>query len=262
MELALKKIFAYTILVAAFVAAAPAVAGSEYLEAHPGYLQSVENERHRVAKEIVIVPPDTSAEASLRDRIFNDELTREFQRKYEDRFGRTQTEQFTATSRFYETERQLYTNRTVEEEFYEQQKFGNFMMKRLTEYHVDRYMRSNPSVRPMYELKERMSNLNLQVRKNYKVKIKYSLSSNDLDLYLENPYKIENRISWRSSDETALVLGYPVTKTITFKSDYVIEKDNWVVSGVKRLDRNWSTSLTNSKTDIENKVLLGLNWRG
>lgn len=260
MKLALLKAL-ISVLIGLFVAAPLSWAGVQFLEPHPGYLESVENERYRVAKEVVIVPPDAPAEASLRDRIFNNELTREFQRKYEDRFGRTQAEQFTVTSRYYETERQPHTNRTVVEEYDEQQRFGNFMIKRLTEYHVDHYMRSNPSVRPMYELKERMSNLNVQVRKDYRVKVKYSLSSNDLDLYLDNPHNIENRISWRGSDETALVLGYPVTKTISVKSDYVLEKDHWVVSGVKRLNRNWSTSLTNSQNEIENKVLVGLSWR-
>lgn len=240
-----------------------ASANSELLKSHPGYLQSVEGERYRVAKEVVIIPQQESGEASLRDKIFSDKLTVEFKQRYEDRFGRTQVEQLTnVSSRYYELEKLSETNRTVVENQEEQERFGSYMVKRLTEYHVDQYMQNNPAARPVYQLKERVSNLDLQVKKDYKVRFKYSLSSGDLDIRLDNPQNIDNRISIRGSNETAIVLGYPVTKTISINSDYIIENNNTVLSGVKRLNNNWSTSLTGTSNDTEDKFLIGLGWSG
>lgn len=240
-------------------------AGSEYLQAHPGYLSTVGGERYRVAKEVLIVPPQEDEGPSLHEQIFDEEITEDITRRYEDKFGRTRAQQYTdlsITTRFYADERFPDINRTIEENQEEQRKFGNFFIKRLVEHHVDNYVKTNPKTRPVYELKEKVSNLNVTVKDQYKLRFKYSLSSGDTDIYLKNPYDLENRISIRGSDETAIVLGYPISKTIRLKADYIIENSHSILSAVKRLNGGWTTSITSTNNDEENKVLWGFSWSG
>lgn len=233
-------------------------------DSNPGYISDVSYERQNLALEVVILPPDEQDEKSLSEKIFTEKVTKEFQMRYEERFGQTRTEQFISIpSRFFETQVQPGQYRTLQEEVLEQRRFGNFMIKRLIEVHVDKYMKENPSARPVYELKEKLSNVDVQVRPGYKFKFKYSLSSNEFDVLMENPQKIYNKVSIRmGTNETLVFLGYPITKTINLVSNYNLDSEDVAVSGVKQLNQYWSTSLTGSNTEIEgDKIILGLGWR-
>jgi len=210
---------------------------------HPGYLEDVTDERSHLAKEVVILPPEEKNEVSLRDQIFTEKVSREFKMRYEERFGQTQVEQVKAIpQRFFETEILPGQFRTAEEDAQQQRAFGSFMMRRLVEVHVDKYMRESPSARPVYELKEKVSNLDVQVKPGYKFKFKYSLSSNDLDLSMENPYKIRNKITFRmgggasAGADTLLFFSYPYSKEVELLSSYSVERNEVVLSGLKRLN--------------------------
>lgn len=234
------------------------------LDAYPGYLSDVTNERYQVAEEVVILPPQDDGTNTLSDKIFTEKITKEFQEKYEQKFGQTGAEQiFSMPTRFLEVEIKPGQYRTAEEEADEQKKFGSYMAKRLIEVHVDNYMKNNPAARPVYELKEKMSNLNVQVKPGYKAKFKYSLSSNDLDLSVENPMNISNKISYNmGSGDPILYLGYPISKKINLLSNYHLESNEYSLSGVRKLNAQWSTSLTGSNSITEgDKIIVGLSWQ-
>jgi hypothetical protein len=240
------------------------------LAQHPGYLSDTSDEKYQVSREVVIVPMGASGELSLRDKIFSEKITKEFKRKYEERFGRTQAEQvFNTPSQFFETEIQPGVFRTADEVAAEQRKFGNYMIKRTVEHHVDRWMKESPSARPVYELKEKISNVNVEVRPGYKARIKYSLSSNEMSVNVKNPHNISNRLyTDLSSNEVALFLGYPVTKKVRVQADYNFESENYSISGIRRLNQYWSASITGleaKQTDptLEpvRQAILGLSWR-
>lgn len=241
----------------------------EYDSSHQGYLTSVKDERYELSQEIVIVAPPESKEPKLSEQIFTEKLTTDFQEKYENEFGRTEAQQIQVTpSRFFDKEMKPGEYGTEEEYVAKQQKFGNYMTKRLAEYHIDNYMRNTPSTRGVYEAKEKLGNMSIETKKGYKTKFKYSISSNQLEMNVENPYKIETRLilykiqNLGSKDQATLSsLGYNVTKTIKFVTDYATEDSKFSVSGVKRLKGNWSTSLTASKSYIEDKIILGLAWK-
>lgn len=240
-------------------------------EQHPGYLSDTSGERYQVSREVVIVPPESKSETSLRDKIFAEKLTKEFTQRYEERFGRTRAEQiFSTPSQFFETEVQPGIFRTADEDAQEQKDFGSFMLKRTVEYHIDRWMKESPSARPVYELKERISNVNVEVRPGYKLRFKYSLSSNDMDIYLKNPYSIENRLRLRMGSgfgpsdvkQTVVYLGYPVTKKVRMRTDYTVENQDYNVSAIRQLGNRWSTSVTGGETvSTGERVLVGLGWR-
>lgn len=237
---------------------------------HPGYLADVEGERNQVSREVIISMPPERVEPTLSERIFNQKLTEDFQREYEHRFGRTEAEQIISVpSRFFETEIRPGSFVTSEEEAEQEKKFGEFMIKKLIEHHVDAFFRENPTVRPVYEIKERVSNVDVEVRQGYKVKVRYSLSSNNVDLYTENPYDIHNRVSLRMNpssfgpgdvQEVRYLLGYDFTKNFTAYTEYDTFENKSSLIGVRRLGPRMSTSLTGSTSSVEDRVIVGFSW--
>ncbi len=241
----------------------------EYDSGHQGYLSSVKDERYELSQEIVIVAPPESTEPRLADQIFTERLTTDFQERYETQFGRTEAQQIQATpSRYFDKELKPGEYVTEEEYVNKQRQFGNYMTRRLAEFHIDNYMRSTPSTRGVYAVKEKLGNMSISTKKGYKTRFKYSISSNQLEVNVENPYQIETRLilykieKLGSSDQATLTsLGYNVTKTIKFVTDYATEDSKFSMSGVKRLKGNWSTSLTGSKSSTDDRVIVGLAWK-
>lgn len=230
------------------------------LDLHPGYLASVKEERTQLSTEIVILPQEESEEIPLQDQIFTDKLTRDFRDRYERNFGRTQAQQFQSIpSRFFEKD--LGNGQFVSEEEYvrRQQRFGNYMTRRLIEYHTDRYMKETPSGQKIYKVKESISNVTVKTKTGFRYKFRYNIASNDIDLKIENPYGVDTKVTFESSN-TILTMGYPISKTVRILSDYSADNSEFNLSGIKALKNGWSTSLTGTASEIEEKVILGFNW--
>lgn len=227
---------------------------------YPGYLESVSEERSRLSTEIVIMPLVESTGPTLHDQIFSEKLSRDFRDRYERDFGRTQGEQIQQIpSRFFDKDLgngQFITN---EEYTRRQEKFGNYMSKRLVEFHADKYMKDTPSGQRLYKFKEKVSNVTVETKKGFSYKFRYNLASNDLTLKVDNPYDVDSRVILEGSN-VRLSLSYWTSKTVQLLSDFHSQDNLLVLSGVKRLKRNWGTSLTASSSDIEDKFIVGLSW--
>lgn len=244
----------------------------------PGYLDSVEQERRSRQVELTVVSAPSEDRDPLRERIFNDRLSREFQAQYEQRFGRTQAErQLFTPNRFAEYEYSSILSVSFVEDQENKQRFGEYMMRRLVEYHVDDYAKSNPSVRPVYELKDRIANVDMEVRPNYKFRFRYSYSGNYVDVFFENPLGVDTRLSLMMDpgsfgptqiNESILSLRYPLDRNITVSYHYKLEQGVWSLIGERRLSSSLSATLSGATysegTDGEdvrqNLVLLGLSW--
>jgi hypothetical protein len=260
MAWALFKCFFSSVLLL-LLAAAPAFASE--LDAHPGYLISVEGERYQLSREVIIMPDTVAERLTLNQRIFTDKLSKDFQSRYEDQFGRSQAEQLDAIPmRFYERELKPGVYVTEEQYIEKQQRFGNYMGKRLLEHHVDNYMRENPEARPILELKEKVSNVSMTVKQGYKVRFKYSFSGNYLDVKLENPYNIEAKVTLEDmgDDDAIASLGYPVTKSIKIVADYRDYRDQSTLSATKTLSPKLSTSVSALSNNLENKGIVSVRW--
>lgn len=250
----------------------------------PGYLQSVAKERNLTEEEFVLVPPPpppATASMIMGRPIFDAKLSREFQTRYEEKFGRTDAE------RIYNTNNQfaLYDypsgkQETVEAHEKNQMKFANYMLRRLTEHHADQYAKSNPDIRPIYELKDRISNVNVQVRKGYKMHIKYSYSGNFLDIRMDNPYDVDTKLSMQMSDgfgpghieRTILSLVYPISEKTSIAAHQEWDQSaGTTLIGTRKLTSTLSTSLSTAvHTPVDRDdpdsgprhdlVLLGLTW--
>lgn len=250
----------------------------------PGYLSSVENERKLKEEEIVLIPtpPPPSGGVLFGRPIFDARLTREFQAQYAVKFGVIEAERNLGSSnQFALFDYPGGKQETIEAHEKNQRKFGEFMFRRLLEHHVDQYAKSNPDIRPIYELKDRIANVNVQVRKDYKLKINYSYSGNYLDFNLENPYDVATKLHFEmgsgfgpsSVDRTILSLGHSLSKVTSVAAYQEFDRVSTASTlvGVRRLTKVLSSSISasiNTLVDRDEPVtsqrhdiyLVGLTW--
>ncbi len=265
-------------LIFIFAIGFPALADDEakpqIFGAHHGYLFEVTEERNRRDIEMVMLQPPPEPKKQLKEVIFNEKLSREFQQQYEYRFGQSQAEQvFNTVAR--SDEYTYYTGRNVTVQEYQkyQREFAEYMGRRLTEYHVDNWVKNDPDLRPVYEFKDRVSNLDVQMRKGYKLKWKYNFAGPNMDIRLENPYDVTCKVRVEmngiisSPEELIYTLGYPVNKKVTVTAVHRQMDGVYQLVGTRRISRNLSTSLTAS-TDTKERgptvkqdlILIGFAW--
>lgn len=163
-----------------------------------GYILSLEEENEREYTEIIlpIGPLPQLPYKTWFQRIFDDdELAKEFADRYQRQFGRTEAEQaqsvanpfikidvvdingavFRGTAIDYQNQRQL---------------FAEYMIRRMFEHNLDKFVKSNPSLRTAYEIKERVSHAEVSVSPGYSLALNYSFSGNTLQIRPINPFFI------------------------------------------------------------------------
>ena len=251
--------------------------------ARPGYLASVAKEREQRDVEMVLIsaPPATEEGTLFGRPLVDPKLTREFQTQYEIKFGRTEAERnYNNSNRFafFEYPGGKQEDLMAHEE--QQQQFANYMIRRLTEHHADQYAKSNPDIRPVYELKDRISNINVQVRQGYKLRFKYSYSGNYLDVRLENPYDIATKVSFQMSsgfgpsnvERTIYSASYPVSKITTISAFQEVDvRTSTSFVGSRKLNKTLAATVTAAyavpvdrdvwqTTPRQDLFLLGLSW--
>ncbi len=161
-----------------------------------GYILSLDEEKEREYTEIILPvgPLPQLPYKTWFQRIFDDdELAREFADRYQRQFGRTEAEQaqsvanpfikidvvdingavFRGTAIDYQNQRQL---------------FAEYMIRRMFEHNLDKFVKSNPSIRTAYEIKERISKASVSVSPGYSIAVNYSFSGNTLLIRPINPF--------------------------------------------------------------------------
>ncbi len=139
-----------------------------------GYLMDVENEVSNDPVELVLVDkPDSLNGPNFNEKVFNHELSQEFIFKYQQIFGRTEQEE-----NYYLINRQGYfvsagvlTSSQLDTA---RREFAQYMAKRLAEYHSDNALKTDPQFKKIYEIKQAVSNVNLQVSESTKFDMTYS----------------------------------------------------------------------------------------
>lgn len=276
MEMGMNGIYYFSVLALALSFGSLAFGQGASTE-HPGYIFNVDEERYTRNVEINLVPLPPEPEPTAEWEIFDEELTREFKLRYEERFGRSDAERnLVSPGRLDQYEYQTGVSVSVEEDQRRKRVFGEFMMKRLTEHHLDQYAKSKPAFKKVYEIKEKISNATVEVKKGYKVRLRYSFSGNYLLFRVENPYDIRTAVTMEMDpsqfgpsevQETIVSLGYPVAPTVDLRSDFRVNSGDYSLVATKRLNATLSTSLTAAsysaqvdRPESEDLILLGLTW--
>lgn len=247
----------------------PAVFGSHY-----GYTENVREERNKRDIEMVMLERPKEPPKAKTTPIVDEKLTKEFQLQYQYRFGQTQAEQvINSPGQFDEYTYYSNSNVTLTEYRRYQREFAEYMGRRLTEHHVDHWVKNDPSIRPIYEFKDKISNLNMEVKKGYKFKWKYNFSGPNMDLSLENPYDVETKVRVEMSGivsaptEVIYTLGYAFTPRVHGALLHKQEDGIYQLIVSRRMTKILTASITGSKDTRkegpavqQDLVLLGLSW--
>lgn len=252
-----------------------AVHAQSQFGSHPGYISDVDREMYTIDTEVVLIDRPAPLESKSTE-IINDRLTKEFKEQFKYRFGVTEMEQ-TLNSPGRSDEYSYYTGRTVSLKEYQQEQraFGEYMARRLMEYHIDNWAKTNPAVRPVYELKDKVTNLDMEVKKGYKVKVRYSLSGGHLDFDLDNPIDMEAKLRLEMgggflasrTEETVISLGANVTSLWRVSTLVRFYDGIYQVVGTRRITPALSGTITGSTdtkdsgyTEKQDIILVGFTY--
>ena len=113
--------------------------------AHAGYVSDIAVERESLSVEIAPVKKPQKYRRANPFVVFDSRLSRELRLNYRKQFGETAAEQNLQLPQRYE--QVAYTNGvrvSFQQDFDRQREFGNYVFKRLSEYHLDNFFKSNP----------------------------------------------------------------------------------------------------------------------
>jgi len=246
-----------------------------------GYITDIESEEYLKYYELNISLPKKVPSKNYYKLIFRSNLVSEFKYKYKESFGQAAGEQaYVQTNHFIEVRSSSGLRRNIGEDNKKQKRFGGYMMKRLIEHHVDYYVKNSPELKTLYEIKERLSHVKVEVKRGYEVKLHYSLTGNYIDFKVTNPYDVKAIYTLEMSTESfgpskvierILALGYAVTPSIYVTTQYQTVDKSLITSLSKTLRKNLALNITgklNSKLRdslteeliSEDLFLLGLSW--
>lgn len=201
---------------------------------YPGYVSDVDGEKSEAYVEVYLYAATPAREQSLQELIFNP-LASEFKSRYQDKFGRQDSESILYQNSFRESKENRGNSAELELKNEERRAFAEYMTRRLLEYHVDHYMNTKPELRPIMEVKEKIQNVKVQVSKDTRLNIQYNFAANIVDFTLDNPY-CDSKLSLEMDpkafgpgnvNETRLKLGKDLTKTIRVNSN-ILETEGTV----------------------------------
>jgi hypothetical protein len=243
---------------------------------HSGYLENTKNERDTSYTDLLLPPPPVSSSRDFGGKIFNPKLTREFRDRYEERFGRTEEERiYNSPNRFtYFADIHGFTG-TPQEKDDEKRRYGEFVMRRLFEYHLDNYAQNDPKLRPAWEAKERIKEFRVEVAQ-FRFDAQYSIAGNTFDVRMANPYLNLLRVRLQMDPgkfgpapvvETTVSVARALTSTISVETHYQVFDQTIVVIERKGFTSNLGGSLTQSTyvansgiSPRESKYLAGLAY--
>lgn len=245
---------------------------------HYGYTFDVAAEKNRRDVEMEMIEPLKDPPRPLREVLFNEKLSKEFQQQYQYRFGQTQAEQVINSPGYNNTDSLGYMyysgkNVTLQDYRMYQRQFAEYMGRRLTEYHVDNWAKSSPEFRPVYTLKDRVSNLNVTVKKGYNVKWRYNFAGPTMDFNIENPYEVDFKVRVEmkgvlsAPTEEIYSLAYPLSQKVRMSALYRRVDGLYQLVFTRPVTKSISASLTGSMDTLDagptvkqNLVLVGLAW--
>lgn len=227
-----------------------------------GYFQSLSPEDSQVEEQVVqqegLFPPQlTTTTGTLRERIFNRELTLELRSKYVEKFGYIDTDSVNfAAERFTDLRDNRGPMEDIARHNSERSAYAEYFVKRITEYHVDKYFQSDPQLRPLYEAKERINNFNVEVAEETRMRMGYALADNSAELVISSPKteaKVRIEMGTRANTSTNpadnwISFGRKLSNTLYLISSYAIN-DGLAALELRRqsspsLTTSWKSSTT------------------
>lgn len=240
-----------------------------------GYIEDVAQERSEHFIEIYLLATPNPADRNLQAEIFNAKLSKEFRDRYQEKFGQMDTDSIIyQPTKFSMMDENRGAVENIELENEKRQAFAEYMTKRLSEYHVDNYFKSQPNMRAVYEAKERLQNIKVQVNKDVRLNAQYSLAGNILDVVFENPW-LDSKLSLEMNpasfgpsnvQESRVWLGKKLSKHTRINSNAAFTDGIGLIELIRSFRGGWTASVGASSffrnagtSEREHKMLLGMS---
>jgi hypothetical protein len=219
-----------------------------------GYVSSITEDTFEEPKDLALMPaPLGYGDFDFSATLFTDTLSKEFVERYREKLGYTEAER-SATS---PVDLKAYGDNTgyteeVRQHQQKQREFGEYMFRRLAEFHVDNFFKSEPKLRKVYELKERVSNLDVRVNESTKLNTNYSFSGNFITATVENPI-INGRARFEMNpaqlgpgpiEETILSIYRNLTQNVFMETHYRLTQQILSFVGRKSFSERLQTTLS------------------
>jgi hypothetical protein len=203
---------------------------------------------HRVSPYTVnmFALPDP-ARPTLKEVIFNDQLSREFRAKYVEKFGEVDMEYLTyRNSRFAELDDRLPDQASFENTRLVRKKFGEYMLNRLLEWHLDKSLKETPEMEKVYQVKQALANIQVPVTAETKIHMLYSFVDSTFEVNYLNPL-VESKIKLDPvSTENQLIFSKPMNHSTTVSTIFY-EKDGIASLEIsRRLQKQTQATLSSS----------------
>ena len=240
-----------------------------------GYIEDVAQERSEHFIEIYLLATPNPADRNLQAEIFNAKLSKEFRDRYQEKFGQMDTDSIIyQPTKFSMMDENRGAVENIELENEKRQAFAEYMTKRLSEYHVDNYFKSQPNMRAVYEAKERLQNIKVQVNKDVRLNAQYSLAGNILDVVFENPW-LDSKLSLEMNpasfgpsnvQESRVWLAKKLSKHTRINSNAAFTDGIGLIELIRSFRGGWTASVGASSffrnagtSEREHKMLLGMS---
>ncbi len=216
----------------------------------------------------LILLKEINNKKSLNDKIFNQEVKVDLHEKYQEYFGHTRSEELlfskNRVDNYIEYSPGVWVG--TEEDERRKKKYSQFVLRKVTEFHLDSWARSNSYAKHAYKAKERLKNINVEFRPKYSVNMRYSLTGNFLDVSLKNPYKIDTKLRMVfsgglgnfSSPDFLLKMRKSFRSNWSLLTDYQFNKGRMSFTLKRKFRKNLSAFLSGSTGFSENSWIYSL----
>ena len=243
-------------------------------EAKSNYIFDVEKEKQRPESEDILIPDLDSLKPPLKNYIpyiVPESLSTDLVSRFQRRFGFSEGQiNFQTQNRFEEFTSFDGTIVTVEEDVKRKRKYAEFMVRKISEHHVDSYLKKNKRTRGIYKIKKSLSNASISIKGGLKLRAKYSISGNSLKLRVKNFKNIRNELvidfdpELGNKDQAVILhIGIPFYYKTKFDNYFDLSLNDLTTVIAKNYE-TLGVSVTNvvsvDRGSENNKIILGLNW--
>jgi hypothetical protein len=212
----------------------------------PGYSEESVPEKEESGEILYAVDNPYKNEVRFSEKVFDKTLKKDITQRYQEKFGRTEAEIIQTRTPYLNSNFSEGASITFNEEDYQkqQQSFGNYIGKRLLEYHFEKEAKDSPSLRGVYDAKVALENAHASVGE-FKIRARYRIASNSIITAVKNPYiNLECRYEMSGDKEVVYSAAKDLGNRYSFLTDYYATKPRWDLIGRKAVTDALSLSLT------------------
>lgn len=248
----------------------PSVVGSR-----PGYTFEVEKERHESVTELVLIAPPPP-EKTLKEKIFNEKLTKDLKEQYEYRFGTTEVEQsmnspdVARDSAFYYRGDPTVTTTRYHDY---QRSYGEYVGRKVIENQADLFFKNDPDLKAVYQAKDKISNIKVETKSGWKYKWNYNLAGSSGEIEAEKPGELSAKLQVQFSsfsyltEEETVSITRPFAKVYSASALYKFYDGLAQVVVSRRLTQSLSSYISGATTVTDNGPsvrqtigIIGISW--